>query len=109
MNRLDEITALASEGNATYLRPYDDDRILVNMPVWEDLESLRPYVYGTAGQRALWWVPAGNIPGIDEARKRLAYLEAHGLTEFAFNFKTTFAPAERFQQSVVELSSEGAS
>jgi hypothetical protein len=45
--RLDEINALAdnspgfvwclqtSAGNATYLRPYDDDRILVNMSVWQ--------------------------------------------------------------------------
>jgi hypothetical protein len=47
VTRLDEINALAdhspgfvwrlqtSEGNATYLRPYDDDRILVNMSVWD--------------------------------------------------------------------------
>lgn len=45
VTRLDEINALAerspgfvwrlqtSEGNATALRPYDDDRILVNMSV----------------------------------------------------------------------------
>jgi hypothetical protein len=45
--RLDEINALAdgspgfvwrfqtAEGNATALRPYDDERILFNMPVWE--------------------------------------------------------------------------
>src|SRR5271170_6798848 len=44
--RLDEINALAdvspgfvwrlqsSAGNATYLRPYSDDRILLNMSVW---------------------------------------------------------------------------
>jgi hypothetical protein len=50
--RLDEINAIADRspgfvwrlqtdaGNATYFRPYDDDRILVNMSVWEDLESL---------------------------------------------------------------------
>lgn len=47
--RLDEINALAewspgfiwrlqtSEGNATYFRPYDDDRILINMSVWESV------------------------------------------------------------------------
>ena len=58
--RLDEINALAdrcpgffwrlqtSEGNATYLRPYDDDRILFNMSVWETLDALREYVYRTA-------------------------------------------------------------
>ncbi len=100
--RLDEINALAdsspgfvwrlqtSEGNATYLRPYDDDRLLLNMSVWETIEALRNYVYHTAhaellrqreewfekfagSYAALWWVPFGHIPGIDEAKKRLAY------------------------------------
>ena len=91
VTRLDEINALAdaspgfvwrlqtSEGNATYFRPYDDDRILVNMSVWETIDSLRHYVYRTAHvellrQRhewfdkfagtnvALWWVPVGHLP-----------------------------------------------
>jgi hypothetical protein len=56
-SRLDEINALADRaagfvwrlqteaGNATYLRPYDDDRILVNMSVWESIEALKAYVY----------------------------------------------------------------
>ncbi len=129
MNRLDEINALAdwspgfvwrlktSEGNATYFRPYDDERILVNMSVWESIEALRQYVYGsehmellrhrhewferfTGSYLALWWVPAGHLPGIDEAKKRLAHLETHGPTEFAFTFKATFPPDERFQQSI---------
>src|SRR5579871_2892077 len=59
MNRLDEINALAekspgfvwrlqtSEGNATYFRPYEDDRILINMSVWENVETLRQFVYHT--------------------------------------------------------------
>src|ERR1700682_2002993 len=58
--RLDEINALAdgspgfvwrlqtSEGNATYLRPYDDDRILFNLSVWASIEHLKNYVYKTA-------------------------------------------------------------
>ena len=53
LNRLDEINALAEktpgfvwrlqtgEGNATYFRPYADDRILMNMSVWETIEALR--------------------------------------------------------------------
>ena len=128
--RLDEINALAdrspgfiwrlqtSEGNATYLRPYpEDDRILVNMSVWETIETLRHYVYKTAHtemlrQRemwferfagmymALWWVPAGHRPGIDEAVKRLAYLEKYGPTQFAFTFKTTFQPDDEFQRGI---------
>jgi len=127
--RLDEINALAdtspgfvwrlqaSDGNATYLRPYDDDRILINMSVWETIEALRHYVYGTAHaevlrQRqnwfdkftgayvALWWVPAGHIPGIDEAKKRLAYLDTHGPTQFAFTFKAIFQLDEEFQRGI---------
>jgi hypothetical protein len=127
--RLDEINALADrspgfvwrlqapEGNATYLRPYDDDRILINMSVWETVDALRHYGYRTAHaellrQRkdwfekfagayvALWWVPTGHLPGIDEAKKRLAYLEKHGPTQFAFTFKAIFPPDEQFQQAI---------
>lgn len=130
VSRLDEINALADGspgfvwrlqtqvGNATYFRPYpEDDRILINMSVWESIASLRHYVYKTAHaellrQReewferfsgvymALWWVPAGRRPGLDEATKRLAHLEKHGPTQFAFTFKTTFAPDEQFQQGI---------
>jgi Domain of unknown function (DUF3291) len=130
MKRLDEINALAdrapgfvwrlqtTEGNATYFRPYpEDDRILLNMSVWETAEALKEYVYRTAhaellrqrhewferfagAYTALWWVPAGHIPGIDEARKRLAHLDAHGPTEFAFTFQQVFAPDDEFQKGI---------
>ena len=95
--RLDDVNALADAapgfvwrlqtdaGNATALRPYDDDRILFNLSVWESPERLRDFVYRSAHvevmrQRkswferfdgpyyALWWVPAGHIPSIDEAK-----------------------------------------
>ena len=123
--RLDEINALAdrspgfvwrlqtSNGNATYLRPYGDDRILFNMSVWESIEHLKRYVYTTAhvellknrqawfekfggAYAALWWVPQGHQPGVDEAKKRLAHLDAHGPTPFAFTFKDSFPPDEQF-------------
>jgi hypothetical protein len=130
VSRLDEINALADRssgfvwrlqtdaGNATYFRPYDhDDRILLNMSVWTSVEALRHFVYRTmhlellrqreawfekfAGSyMALWWVPAGHIPGIDEAKKRLAHLDAHGPTEYAFTFKRVFPPNDVFQQAI---------
>jgi hypothetical protein len=119
--RLDEINALADRspgfvwrlqteaGNATYLRPYDDDLILFNMSVWERLESLRAYVYASSHREllqmrrdwfvplggpplALWWVPAGHQPSVDEGKKRLAHLAEHGPSPFAFSFKETFPP-----------------
>jgi len=127
VSRLDEINALADRspgfvwrlqtaaGNATELRPYDDDRIAINMSVWESLEHLRAYVYSSAHaevlrQRrdwfekfdrvflALWWIPAGHIPSIDEAKARLASLEESGPTPFAFTFKTTFTPDEAWER-----------
>ena len=130
MNRLDEINAIAdkspgfvwrlqtTEGDATYFRPYpEDDRILMNMSVWESVEALRNFVYKTlhaellrqrhewfekfdGAYAALWWVPAGHIPGIDEATKRLAYLDAHGPTQFAFTFSKVFPPDEEFQRGI---------
>jgi hypothetical protein len=119
--RLDEINALADrtpgfvwrlqtgEGNATYLRPYEDDRILFNLSVWEGLEHLKEFVYRTAHaevlrQRqewferleqpvvALWWVPLGHRPSVDEAKKRLARLQDEGPSPFAFSFRQTFPP-----------------
>jgi hypothetical protein len=42
----------------------------------------------------------GHIPGIDEAKKRLAYLDAHGPTQFAFTFKKVFQLDEEFQRGI---------
>jgi heme-degrading monooxygenase HmoA len=126
--RLDEINALADgspgfvwrlqtdAGNATYLRPYDDERIIINMSVWESLEDLQNYVYRgrhaeVLRQRrdwfeklespvvALWWIPAGRVPSIDEAKKRIAHLQEHGPTPFAFSFRSSFPPDEQFAAS----------
>ena len=76
-------------GDATALRPYDDDLIIVNMSVWTSLEALRAFVFDgphvdvlrrrrewfevmAEAYTTLWWVPAGTIPTIDEAKERLA-------------------------------------
>ena len=39
-------------------------------------------------------VPAGHIPSVDEAKKRLAHLQEHGATFFAFTFRDLFPPDE---------------
>ena len=129
VNRLDEINSLAdaspgfvwrlqtNEGNATYLRPFSDERTLLNMSVWETVESLRRFVFQSmhvellrqrhawfekfaGAYSALWWVPAGHLPGIDEATRRIAHLDANGPTQFAFTFNAIFPPDEEFQQSI---------
>jgi hypothetical protein len=97
----------ADDGNATSIRAYDDERIIVNMSVWESLEALTAFVYASAHRpvmrrrrewferfdgpyMALWWVPAGHRPDVAEARERLEHLRAHGPTPFAFSFTTAF-------------------
>src|ERR1700730_13248036 len=119
VSRLDEINALADRspgfvwrlqteaGNATYLRPYEDDRVLLNLSVWKSVEELKTYVHGTvhaellrqrhdwfekfgAPAVALWWVPAGHLPSVDEAKKRLDHLQKNGPTAFAFTFPALF-------------------
>jgi hypothetical protein len=120
---LDEINALADRspgfvwrlqteaGNATYLRPYDDDRILFNLSVWLSIEQLKEYVYKSAHgavmrrrrewfekfdgmYMALWWIKAGHIPTVEEAKQRLDHLRENGESVQAFTFKNIFPPTE---------------
>ena len=118
--RLEEINALAErtpgfvwrlqteDGDATALRPYPDDAgILINLSVWSDLDSLREYVFRSLHaevmrQRrewferfegvyvALWWVPAGHRPSVQEAVDRIAHLRSHGPAPHAFTFAKPF-------------------
>ena len=91
--------------------------MLLNMSVWQSVETLHAYVFTTAhaellrqrrswfekfagAYTALWWVPAGHLPGIDEAKKRLAHLEFYGPTQFAFTFKTVMPPDLEFQSQI---------
>ena len=40
---------------------------------------------------ALWWIPAGTRPTVDEAKRRLAHLQAHGPSPQAFVFHRSYA------------------
>ena len=119
--RLDDVNALAEAspgfvwrlqteaGNATSLRPYDDERIMVNLSLWETPEALRAFVYRSAHTEVmrrrkewfesmagphmvLWWIPAGIVPTVEEAKHRLDHLAAHGPTVTAFTFKVRYPP-----------------
>ena len=120
MNNLDLVNALAERsqgfvwrlkdgsGNATGFRPFPDPQMAVNLSVWENVEALERYVYQTVhkhfyGRReewfdkmeaphfVMWWVPAGHVPTLDEAKERLEYLDTHGPSDRAFSWNS--APA----------------
>jgi hypothetical protein len=87
----------------------DDDRFVVNLTVWTDIESLRHFVtrsgHGMYLRRrrewfekadkpttVLWWVNDGHIPDLTEAAERLGRLRTEGPTAQAFDLQTTFLP-----------------
>jgi len=102
---------LATEdGDATAVRAFGDERLIVNLSVWESLDALRAFVYSHREHLAalrrrrewferlgdssvvLWWVPAGHRPSVDEAEQRLAALRSNGPAPEAFSFRESFAP-----------------
>lgn len=99
------------EGDSTAVRMFDDQRIIVNFSVWVSIEALQDFTYRNADHRnllrdrrrwfvplagtpilVLWWVPAGAIPSLDAARRRLEHLETNGPTPHAFTFRCRFPP-----------------
>ena len=96
-------------GDATSIRPTQDDLFLINMSVWSSLDALRAFTYDTAhvavlrrrrewferlatAHTVLWWVERGHRPTIDEALDRLERLRRDGPTPHAFTFRTPFEP-----------------
>jgi len=80
------------------------------MSVWKSVDSLRDYVYRSEHvipfknrrlwfdaapdpHMALWWIPAGHLPEVEEGRDRLHRLGRIGPTAQAFTFARAYTPA----------------
>lgn len=96
-------------GDATSIQAFNDPKIIVNMSVWQDVDSLKDFMFKTfhrdimkrksewfeppkENTYVLWWVNEGHIPTLEEAKERLYYLRENGETPHAFSFKTRFTP-----------------
>jgi hypothetical protein len=132
MDALDSVNAVADaapgfvwrlqtdEGNATALRAFDDDSLMVNMSVWESLEALRGFVFSSRAHLdvmrrrreffekmselfvVLWWVEAGHIPTVPEAEERLTLLRAIGPSPDALTFRRHFPPPSGEEMEAVD-------
>lgn len=122
VSRLAEINQLAAESpgfvwqlfvdiyNPEDIAMYGEPGLLFNMSVWDSIQSLWNFTY--SGEHAivmqsrrqwfqemstpnyvLWWIPAGEIPTLMEAKARINYLTSHGPSPFAFTFKDPY-PAD---------------
>ncbi len=121
MANLDEINALAEaspgfvwrfqteDGNATAVRPYEDERTLINLSVWESVEAFRAFVYQSAHggfvrrgsewftpktepQIVMWWISDDTLPTIEDGVSRLEKLRAQGPSADGFTFARSFPP-----------------
>ncbi len=95
------------EGNATSIRAFGDDMLIVNLSLWRSVEALRDVVYrgdhlSIMRQRGewfermaeaylvLWWVPAGTFPTVAQATGRLEMLRRSGPAPEAFTLRKAF-------------------
>ncbi len=106
------------DGDATAYRIFGDPQLIVNLSVWASLEALRQFVYRLPDHLeplrrrseffvrsqeesvALWWIPAGWIPTVEEAEQRLTLLRALGPSAEAFTFKRFFPPPDELGAAV---------
>jgi hypothetical protein len=121
VRRLDPVNAVADESpgfvwryetedeEPQEVRVFGDQSILFNMSVWESIEDLEAFVYrsnhlevlqkksqwferSTRAPLVLWWVEAGHIPSVEEAKERFDTLWRDGPCAAAFSFKARFVP-----------------
>ncbi len=132
-SQLDVINALADatpgfvwrlqteQGNAMAIRPFaGDERMAINVSVWESIEALQQFVYRSAHAAplrdrrqwfepsdgpilALWWIPVGHIPTVAEAIERLELLKQRGPSPDAFTFRKPFPSPDAGTDDVTTL------
>jgi heme-degrading monooxygenase HmoA len=94
-------------------REFADPHVLFNMSVWASIEDLHRYTYRTAHAEvyasrrrwfatdhavvgghalAMWWVRAGELPSVADAKERMELISKVGPSERAFTFKQRFPP-----------------
>jgi hypothetical protein len=105
--------------NATSIKVYDDEFLIVNMSVWENTDALFNFVYQSDHveifkkrkawfehmkemHMALWYVPETTMPTVGEAVERLDFLRSHGESPRSFTFRNKFTIEES-----IEFSTQG--
>lgn len=95
-------------GDATAIQIFDDPMTIINLTVWTGVDELRQYAYRTAHadfvrrrrewfepgstRVALWWVPAGTLPTVDDIRPHLDFLGRYGPSPYSFTFAHRHGP-----------------
>ena len=120
ISRLDEIHTLADnaegfvwrleteDGDDGSISVFNDPLLLIKMSVWQDIDSLRAFVYKSIHigllqnrdawfdkmgemHQTIWWVPQGHIPTMQEGKDKLDQSREFGSTAEAFTFGKKFS------------------
>jgi hypothetical protein len=91
-------------GHAMNMTVHGDPRVLPNLTVWQGVEALERFVFKTVHSRfyerrgqwfeplatplAMWFVPAGHRPSLEEGVERLDRLTAEGPSEHVFGWES---------------------
>lgn len=111
---LDEVNALAEAAPGFIWRMMGegeskDPGVTINMTVWERIDQLAAFAYRNTTHRglmrrrkewfiempaylALWWLPAGTLPTLEEGQSKLDLIGRLGPSPEAFDFKSVFPP-----------------
>lgn len=117
VNNLERINALAERspgfvwrlkddtvGNATELQVGDDLTLIPNLSVWESVDDLERFTFGTVHAQiyklrehwfkpmqerhfVMWHVPVGYQPTLEEAMAKLAQINADGPSDDVFGWE----------------------
>lgn len=115
MDNLDRINTMGSKMPGFVWIHKDDSGHAMDMPtpwpdaaanltVWESPEALEHFVWNTVHKQfynkkddwfkamktnhfVMWWVDEGHLPTLEEAKVRLEHLDAHGNSDYAFNWQ----------------------
>jgi GNAT superfamily N-acetyltransferase len=124
------------DGDATAIRVSDDPLSIINLTVWESVDSLRRFAYGgmhreflrrrnqwfsdVGRQTAVWNIVAGTFPTVNDALRRASFIDQFGESPYAYtsvaSSRSTERPtlivaehplaAEESQQLIAELNAE---
>ncbi|MCF6452242.1 DUF3291 domain-containing protein [Vibrio sp. MMG022] len=94
-------------GDATNIKLFDDPNMIINMSVWDNVDTLKNFMFRTHHRDfmrrkgewfhrlvedtyVLWWIEDNHTPTAEEALARLQSLRENGDTPYAFTFKANF-------------------
>ena len=86
-------------GNATAIQAFEDPLRILNLTVWESVRALSEFAYRgvhrdffrrraewftSESRTALWWIPAGTLPTVADANRRIEFIDRFGVGPYAF-------------------------